>query len=251
MDNPAGNSNPFFHLTQVRKNNDLLNFVCTSETHKVVLLLQAGADVNALCRSVDSTALMYAASNGRVDTVDLLIKAGAQLDRINVWGHTALSNAVRYHHLEVAHLLFSAMSLQQLTLEIANRPEIETDLNHYKNNVINHRFSVYKKLSSLFLDKNIKNPFAFLTTKVKERILFSYLRAENKGGWKDRQAALDSMAIMNAMNEKEPLLFSLPAPIKSKESRQEDLSHEINMNKCKISPEKERRPKLKKYCTLF
>jgi hypothetical protein len=56
------------------------------------LLLDAGADVNALNRDF-STPLMYASLDGSADIVEFLLKRGANPDLKNDWGETALDSA--------------------------------------------------------------------------------------------------------------------------------------------------------------
>ena len=56
----------------------------------VQLLIQAGADVNKLCSENDKTPLMIAAAYGFPHTTEVLIKAGADVNVVNSDGHTAL-----------------------------------------------------------------------------------------------------------------------------------------------------------------
>ena len=61
----------------------------------IALLLERGANVNAFELRRSATALMMAAHRGLVDTVDLLLEHGADSNRQDQAGNTALSTALR------------------------------------------------------------------------------------------------------------------------------------------------------------
>ena len=73
----------------------------------VNLLLKAGADVNLKDRD-DMTALMYGATNGYDDCVELLLKAGADVNTKDRNDMTALALATSNGHAECAKLLQEA-----------------------------------------------------------------------------------------------------------------------------------------------
>ena len=74
------------------------------DTDVVKLLLERGADINSLGRSINSP-LMAAASEGKADVVRLLIERGAKVDLRDREGWTALILASRYGHLEALRVL--------------------------------------------------------------------------------------------------------------------------------------------------
>lgn len=71
----------------------------------VKLLLESGADPNAMTKAGGSTPLMRAAYMGRLDTVKLLIQHGAITSLQDMDGQTALDKALRNNHKDVASLL--------------------------------------------------------------------------------------------------------------------------------------------------
>lgn len=76
-------------------------------TAVIEVLLKAGADVNAL-EGTDSTALMYAAYNGHLEAVELLIEQGADLNVRDQGGQTALYWANFRNHTDIAALISAA-----------------------------------------------------------------------------------------------------------------------------------------------
>lgn len=80
--------------------------------HKLVALALAnGADVNEGSGYWHNTPLMQAARSGDTDTVRLLLDAGADVNRRNAGGMTALSWATCSNHPEIVSLLLSAGAL--------------------------------------------------------------------------------------------------------------------------------------------
>jgi ankyrin repeat protein len=78
----------------------------------VVLLLQAGADVNKATANtsivVSCTALSLAGGGGHVAVVALLLQAGALVDKADDYGATPLSTAAGCGHVAVVDLLLQA-----------------------------------------------------------------------------------------------------------------------------------------------
>ena len=75
----------------------------------VAMLIEAGADVNAMSRD-GATCLLYSAFNGHSDVVAVLIKAGADLNKGHGQrgGKTALMFAAEKGFKDIAHLLVDA-----------------------------------------------------------------------------------------------------------------------------------------------
>ncbi len=69
-----------------------------------MLLLARGVDANAIYHN-DLTALMWAAGNGKTDTVKALLDAGAKPGMKDNRGKTALDMARDGRHAEVVALL--------------------------------------------------------------------------------------------------------------------------------------------------
>ena len=77
----------------------------------VQLLLEASADKDCADDRRGTTALMVASRAGHVDTVRVLLDAGANLGG-NYNGHTALILASTQGHLETARMLLQAGGLE-------------------------------------------------------------------------------------------------------------------------------------------
>ncbi|MCU0599801.1 MAG: ankyrin repeat domain-containing protein [Desulfobacterales bacterium] len=71
----------------------------------VQFLLASGADIHAATHPERNTALMMAAVDGRVDTVDILLNAGALPNARNSKGFTALMFAAKSGNYKIARLL--------------------------------------------------------------------------------------------------------------------------------------------------
>jgi hypothetical protein len=77
------------------------------ETSTLAGYLRSGIPAD-LTDPAGNTLLMLAAYHGRPDTVQLLIDAGADLDRVNDRGQTPLAGAVSKNDLDVLRLLAGA-----------------------------------------------------------------------------------------------------------------------------------------------
>jgi hypothetical protein len=71
----------------------------------VRLLLERGADVNARDKETEATALIAAAHQGHAQVVEILLQKGADVNAKDKTGKTALGQATRYNHEDVAKLL--------------------------------------------------------------------------------------------------------------------------------------------------
>jgi len=82
--------------------------VISSETHRsVVRKLFSLADLNLRASQHGQTALMLAVSHGRLDMVDLLLEAGADLNIRDEDGSTALMCAAEHGHAEIVKVLMT------------------------------------------------------------------------------------------------------------------------------------------------
>ena len=85
----------------------LMHAVFDDKTNIAALLLDAGAKVDA--RNLqDQTALMWAASDGNVKMVVLLLKHGADPMRLDGFGESALQKAEEENHIAVIQALKKA-----------------------------------------------------------------------------------------------------------------------------------------------
>ena len=84
---------------------DALIDACISGKYfRVKQRVEKGADVNAV-DEFGKTPIMFAAENGHVEIVILLIKKGAYINEIDSEGNTALSLALSQSHTEIVKLL--------------------------------------------------------------------------------------------------------------------------------------------------
>lgn len=129
-----------------------------------VLLVKAGADLEA--KDNDGyTALMWAAAHGEVDTVDLLIESGANLNVTSLGVNTLLTLSVRSDRagrLENSFRLISAMSDEQIDFTIKNAPRKNEDVK------IKERVQAFKKA----ILENQKKMFDILDARIKDTSSF-------------------------------------------------------------------------------
>lgn len=88
----------------------------------IQLLIQAGADVNAVGRQYHETPLHYAVRAGNRDTVQLLIDSGADIDARSSERDTPLQSAVSMGHVEICELLLAAGADPELRNAVGFRP---------------------------------------------------------------------------------------------------------------------------------
>jgi len=80
------------------------------DEEEMILLLKAGADVNAQCSTTKTTALHIAASSGSLAALEILLLHGAakNIDTQDTYGDTSLHGAVIPHYPQKAKLLIEA-----------------------------------------------------------------------------------------------------------------------------------------------
>eukprot|EP01098_Paradermamoeba_levis_P006148 TRINITY_DN2552_c0_g1_i1.p1 TRINITY_DN2552_c0_g1~~TRINITY_DN2552_c0_g1_i1.p1 ORF type:complete len:319 (-),score=83.59 TRINITY_DN2552_c0_g1_i1:36-992(-) len=89
----------------------LLQLVASRQHAAAKELLNAAPDPVAIANSHDydhRTPLHVAASEGSLECVEILLKAGSHLNPVDRWGGTPLTDALRHHHTKVADFLKSA-----------------------------------------------------------------------------------------------------------------------------------------------
>lgn len=98
----------------------------------VEILLKAGADVDEKFDD-DRTALHAAVQNGHCDVMNLLLKCGAKIDAVSKQGHTPLFAAAHNGFIEVVRLLLKngANPNATITTKYGNRPIHSASLKGY------------------------------------------------------------------------------------------------------------------------
>src|SRR3990167_4462819 len=88
-------------------NEDLLDAAKVGDSAGVEDAIRAGADIDAVDINGDTT-LIYAAASGRTDTVKLLLDRGADVNHTNRYGDSATTYALLQRHYEIAQMLEDA-----------------------------------------------------------------------------------------------------------------------------------------------
>lgn len=247
------NIDVYASLTASEKNQKFLDAVFARKLKEFKLLLEAGANVNALNLTND-TALKVSAEKGHIEMVNILIQAGADLTVVNQSGQTALSSAVKKNFIRIIVLLFSAMTQDQVANELLLESVTKVSsmfptrtlpryLEKFKQIVIDHRISIFKKLGPLFLDKSKDNVFSFLPPELKEIILLHYCTHLNKEAWQDFHGELDEKVIFQAINKNKLLTFSPKLQPENKKTISEEGDLSSRIHQLKISQKKENSPK--------
>ena len=85
-------------------NKEFLNASWKGQTETVALLLEKGADVNAMDND-GITALMWTTKYGRTEIVKILLERGADVLAVDQYGDTALSMASKNGYTEIVKLI--------------------------------------------------------------------------------------------------------------------------------------------------
>ncbi len=208
---------------------------------------------NSISQQEKDKQLLDAVKNDDIASVAAWINAGANSNTLNENGLSALHAAGGlYDGLDIAFLLFSTMTLEELNKQINYlNPYKQFQLNAFKDVVIEHRMNIFKKLGLLYIDKNNKNkknPFPSLPIELFERIISYYVCVKNNEFWQNYHTELDTIALCNGFKT---LRFTPAAPATNSEIRKED--NDNKLEDINTSFEKENYPKQKKHrrCTLF
>lgn len=199
----------------------------------LALLVQAKANLEAVGR-FGFTPVICAASHKNPNSLALLIQAKANLGAVNQFGSTALTTAIHHDHVENVHLLFGAITPEQLQQEINYHPtlDIQTHFQIFEQTVIGHRMNILKKIGILTLDKGVENPFSCLPLDIIKLITFNYCALGNKA-WHAPQAKRDTQKICDVINKNGPLIFSSAEP-NNKRKKVDELEKEGNSKKIKL-----------------
>lgn len=132
---------------QTERNNALLDAAKDQNINQALILLDAGADVNALNMQYHITPLLLASWKGNIKLVQILLAAGADITIKAVAGDTILHIAVNKGHLEIVNTLLAAGA--------------NVNQAGYNNNTPLHNAAQNgnKKLVQLLLEKGA-NPYA-------------------------------------------------------------------------------------------
>ena len=106
-----------FYETKINENNIFIQYVQSNEKNKVKTVLKYYPEYsNATCSllsqwpfcPIKDTALIVASNNGHTDIVEMLLKAGADVDARNKYGYTALIEASWGSHIDIVRMLLKA-----------------------------------------------------------------------------------------------------------------------------------------------
>lgn len=243
--------NPYRAQSVSERNNEFLNTVYYERPEKLALLIEAGVDLESMSQGSDVTPLMYAAANGRLLNVALLIKAGANLEAKTSRQETALFSAIKKNHLRVGFLLFNAMSSEQLNEEINLHAEIKPILDCFNNTNPKQCANILQFLEPLFFDKHNKNNFANLNFDLKYKILLNYFFLQNKSSRDDGPPKFDGENKIELLNKNKLLVFSDLPQTKNKISPRQDIVQEIDLNKMNLNTDEQDSPKEKRKFPSF
>jgi ankyrin repeat protein len=88
-----------------------------ADTYIIKLLLQSGAEVD-MAEENEATPLHFAADQGRLEAIRVLVAAGANIDAKDKWGRTALMRTIKGRHASAGQLLVElGASVQEKSYE--------------------------------------------------------------------------------------------------------------------------------------
>lgn len=102
---------------EINENNIFIQYVQSNEKNKVKTVLRYYPEyANAICSllsqwpfcPIKDTALIVASNNGHTEIVEMLLKAGANVDARNKYGYTALIEASWGSHVDIVRMLLKA-----------------------------------------------------------------------------------------------------------------------------------------------
>lgn len=190
--------------------------------------------------NLGNTALIYAAKNNSYVILDMLIKAGANVNIANPHGLTPLECAVREGHKYASFRLLSEMSLEQIKA-IENNPVYAKMVATFKQKVLKKQELMFTLLSaSLPLNSMYPAPCASLDMNIKKFIL-SQVKYPS---WYAHRAEYDIELMLNKIrlivNGEESILAPMREPLIFSSAYQPD---EINpaVTEQKSEPQKKER----------
>lgn len=210
--------NEFIGLRQEQKDEYLLFYSGRADgVEQIVALIQVGANINTMA-PFGYTPLMSAIFHGCQANVCLLIQAGANIEVTNEYGETAFSTAIHEKYLDLAFLLFSMMSSEQIKNELEYEKVMIRKLPEFSSSVAPdiQKFSLennkksFETLGVLFCNKHKKNPFAFFPNELKRFIYLKYLAVSTKMIWQQYCSKTINAHIIldHGICQQEPLILS-------------------------------------------
>ena len=97
----------------------LLNAVKGNQKKQVKMLIEAGADVNAMIKSQNCSSLNITAWENNIECAKLLLNGGSHVNIANLFGHNALETYIGTGSFEAHTHLNSDVCAEFLTLLIA------------------------------------------------------------------------------------------------------------------------------------
>lgn len=108
----------------------LLNSAASGDAKKVGVLLQDGHQADEAFPLVGTRPLMVAAANGHIETVRLLLDAGADINAHDITGWTALHAGALNGNAPLVSLLLSSGAVQRSSWWLHSPLEIAEALDH-------------------------------------------------------------------------------------------------------------------------
>lgn len=220
--------NQFESLSQEKKDCYLQNAVSLNDlgaTQKVALLIKVGANVNKVSKWGD-TPLMIASYNKAISNVALLIQGGANLDDATDDNDTALSMAINNFALDTASLLYNLMTEKQLF----------KDFNKEKR-------KNFKSIHTWLLSQHhTNNPCLILPKELNGLICFMYFSVAKKMLLQPYCLGFQELDREPPAKESKMLIFSQPnSPIKKQIPPEEkELVEELSLLSIKTKKNKRR-----------